>query len=113
MTANSEFARHTSQEYQNLLASRDIQTSMSRPGDCYDNAAVESLFGTLKSELVDHRDYQSRTEAKSEIFEYIEVFYNRQRRHSSLGYLSQSNMSPPLLLNPVSTISEEHHEQHI
>ena len=73
---------------QNLLASHDIQASMSRPGDCYDNAAVESLFGTLKSELVDHRDYQSRTEAKSEIFEYIEVFYNRQRRHSSLGYLS-------------------------
>jgi putative transposase len=84
---------------------------MSRPGDCYDNAAVESLFGTLKSELVDHRDYQSRTEAKSEIFEYIEVFYNRQRRHLSLGYLSPIEYDSIAAPNPLSTILGEYHEQ--
>ena len=61
---------------------------MSRAGDCWDNAAIESLFGTIKSEMVHHRDYQTRAQARADIFDYIEVFYNRQRRHSSLGYLS-------------------------
>ena len=61
---------------------------MSRKGNCWDNAPVESFFATLKRELIHHRRYQSRDEARCDIFEYIEVFYNRERRHSSLGYLS-------------------------
>ena len=61
---------------------------MSRKGECYDNAVAESFFGTLKTELVDDEDYRTREQAKQSLFEYIEVFYNRQRRHSYLGYLS-------------------------
>lgn len=72
--------------YRKLLAEHGIRQSMSRKGDCWDNAPMESFFHTLKTELVMHRDYQSREEAKSDLFEYIEVFYNRQRRHSSIRY---------------------------
>ena len=61
---------------------------MSRPGNCYDNAVVESFFGTLKSELVHREHYRTRAEARSSIFQWIECWYNRRRRHSSLGYLS-------------------------
>ena len=61
---------------------------MSRKGDCYDNAVMESFFSTLKRELVVFENFLTREEAKAKIFEYIEVFYNRQRRHSTLGYLS-------------------------
>jgi transposase InsO family protein len=56
-------------------------------GNCWDNAVAESFFGSLKKELVHHENYANREEAKRSIFEYLEVFYNRQRRHSSLGYL--------------------------
>jgi transposase InsO family protein len=59
---------------------------MSRKGNCYDNAVAESFFSSLKNELIHHRDYHSREDARSEIFEYIELFYNRQRIHQSLGY---------------------------
>ncbi len=62
--------------------------SMSRTGDCYDNAITEMFFGTLKTELIYFEKYRSRNEAKGSIFEYIEVFYNRQRRHSALGYIT-------------------------
>lgn len=61
---------------------------MSRKGECLDNAVAESFFGTLKTELVYDEDYRSRDEAKKSLFEYIEVFYNRRRRHSYLGYIS-------------------------
>jgi putative transposase len=61
---------------------------MSRRGDCWDNATMESFFATLKKELVHHEDYQTGAEARASVFEYIEVFYNRVRRHSALGYLS-------------------------
>lgn len=61
---------------------------MSRRGDCYDNAAMESFWGTLKTELVNRERYASPEAARASIFEYIEVFYNRIRRHSSLGYVS-------------------------
>ncbi len=61
---------------------------MSRRGDCYDNAPVESFFGTLKTELVYQQRFATRQAARQAVFEYIEVFYNRQRRHSALGYLS-------------------------
>jgi transposase InsO family protein len=74
--------------YRRLLLRHGIAPSMSRRGNCYDNACVESFFGTLKSELVHRTHYPTRRQAEASVFEWIEVFYNRQRRHSSLGYLS-------------------------
>ena len=74
--------------YQRLLTTHGITASMSRKANCWDNACVESFFGTLKRELVYQRQYATRSEATQDIFEYIEVFYNRQRRHSTLGYQS-------------------------
>jgi transposase InsO family protein len=73
-------------DYQALLADHQILVSMSRRGNCYDNAVIESFFGTLKTELVHHEHYVTREAARQSLFEYIEVFYNRQRRHSTLGY---------------------------
>jgi transposase InsO family protein len=81
-------AQYTSGDYRRLLADHNIQASMSRKGDCYDNAVMESFWGTLKTELTHHEHYRTREEAKRSIFEYIEVFYNRIRKHSSLGYKS-------------------------
>lgn len=81
-------SQYASGEYQARLSEVGAQCSMSRRGDCYDNAAVESFFGTLKTELIHGRRYATRSEARSDIFEYIEMFYNRERRHSALGYLS-------------------------
>jgi len=75
-------------EYQRLLRAHGIRSSMCRKGDCWDNAPMESFFATLKTELVRHRSYRTRGEARREIFEYIEGFYNRRRMHSSLGYVS-------------------------
>ena len=80
--------QYTSELYRALLKSHKCQVSMSRVGNCYDNAPMESFFGTLKSELVYHRQYRTRAEAKQDIFAYIEGFYNRRRRHSALGYQS-------------------------
>lgn len=79
---------YASREYQRLLTHHGMQASMSRKGECYDNAVAESFFGTLKTEWVDDEDYRTREQAKQSLFEYIEVFYNRQRRHSYLGYVS-------------------------
>ena len=73
-------------DYRQLLGEYGIRQSMSRKGDCWDNAPMESFFHTLKTELTMHRDYKTREEARSDLFEYIEVFYNRQRRHSSIEY---------------------------
>jgi putative transposase len=64
---------------------------MSKKGDCYDNALMESFFGTLKEECVERQTFSTRAEAKNVIFEYLEVFYNRQRKHSALGYVSPSD----------------------
>lgn len=75
-------------EYRKLLEQFGMQASMSRRGNCYDNAPIESFWGTLKNELVHHRRYSTRSEAMQEITEYIEIFYNRQRRQKRLGYLS-------------------------
>ena len=75
-------------DYQQALRSHGMICSMSRKGDCWDNAPMESFCHTLKTELVHHRDYQTRNQAKADIFEYIEVFYNRSRRHSALGYMT-------------------------
>jgi transposase InsO family protein len=64
---------------------------MSKKGDCYDNALMESFFGTLKEECVERQTFSTRDEAKKVIFEYLDVFYNRQRKHSSLGYVSPAD----------------------
>ena len=80
--------QYASGQFRKLLENQGIQTSMSGKGNCYDNAITESFFHTLKTELVYLENYQTREEAKSSIFEYIEVFYNRQRRHSALDYKS-------------------------
>lgn len=74
--------------YQHRLVSCGIRGSMSRPGNCWDNAVVESFFATLKTELIHGRPYHTRQDARTEIFAYLEGFYNRARRHSTLGYLS-------------------------
>jgi putative transposase len=74
--------------YQSLLEKQGIKCSMSRTGNCYDNAAMESFFGILKRELVHQESYDTHEQARASIFEYVEVFYNRQRKHSTLGYLS-------------------------
>jgi putative transposase len=66
----------------------EITVSMSGKGNCYDNAVTESFFGSVKDECVHRTIYHSHDEARQSLFEYLEVFYNRQRRHSSLGYLS-------------------------
>lgn len=79
---------YASSTYQQQLTDYQLICSMSRKGECLDNAVAESFFGTLKTELVDHEDYKTKAEARQSIFEYIEVFYNRQRRHSYLGYLN-------------------------
>ena len=79
---------YASGDYQQQLKTSDLICSMSRKGECLDNAVAESFFGTLKTELVDHEDYRTRQSAKQSLFEYIEVFYNRLRRHSYLGYIS-------------------------
>jgi putative transposase len=81
-------SQSTSDEYQALLARHRMLSSLSGVGCCYDNAPMESLWGTLKTELIYRQHYRTRAEAKTAIFAYIEGFYNRQRRHSSLGYLS-------------------------
>jgi len=75
-------------EYQALLRGNGMIGSMSRKGNCYDNAAMESFFHSLKVEQVHHDDYRTKNEARSVIFDYIEIFYNRQRKHSTIGYLS-------------------------
>ncbi len=81
-------SQYTAQDYQAALKARGIQASMNSVGSWYDNAPTESFFGTVKSELVNHCQYQTRDEARSQVFYYIEAFYNRRRLHSSLGYLS-------------------------
>jgi transposase InsO family protein len=80
--------QYASDDYQDLLSRNQIGVSMSGKGDCWDNAVMESFWATLKTELVHHEHYATREDARRSIFEYIEVFYNRKRLHSSLGYVS-------------------------
>ncbi len=81
-------SQYCAQAYQNQVRQCGMTASMSRKGNCYDNAPMESFWGTLKNELVHHRRYETRAQARREISEYIELFYNRQRRHSRLGNCS-------------------------
>ena len=84
-------SQYASNAYQQMLWHNGIVCSMSRKGDCWDNAVMESFFHTLKTELIFHRHYQTRSQARRDIFEYIEVFYNRVRLHSAIGYASPEN----------------------
>jgi transposase InsO family protein len=79
---------YTSESYQGLLEQEGMQVSMSRTADCYDNAAMESFFHSFKGECIDCQSFQTRSQARSITFDYIECFYNRTRRHSTLHYLS-------------------------
>jgi putative transposase len=88
MAHSDRGSQYASGSYQRLLASRGITCSMSRKGNCWDNAPMESFFATLKKELVHQERYATREEARQSLFEYIEVFYNRVRRHSAIGYQS-------------------------
>lgn len=83
-------------QYRGILAAWGITASMSRVGDCYDNAPVESFWGKLKAEMVHHERFATREEARAAVFDYIEVFYNRQRLHSSLGYVSPQRFEDSL-----------------
>ncbi len=81
-------SQYCSHEYRSLLGQFGLEASMSGTGNCFDNAPMESFWGTLKQELIHHRHYTTRQEAIRDITEYIEIFYNRQRRQARLGYLS-------------------------
>ncbi len=85
-------SQYASEAYRSCLAEHDIEVSMSRRGNCYDNAVVESFFGTLKQELVHHERWADLAQARAAIHDYIEVFYNRQRLHSSLDYRTPSEV---------------------
>jgi len=80
--------QYASYEYQEILKKHGFISSMSRKGNCYDNACMESFFGTLKTELIYLTRFKTRAEARLAVFDYIEVFYNRIRLHSRLGYKS-------------------------
>ena len=83
-----ESAQYTSEQFQLLLKSNGVTCSMSRSGNCWDNAAMESFFSSLKTERVARKTYRTRDQARADVFDYIERFYNPTRRHSTLGYLS-------------------------
>lgn len=88
VTHSDRGSQYASEHYQRRLREERIECSMSGVGQCWDNAAMESFFASLKKELVHDEDYATREEAKASIFEYIEAFYNRVRRHSALGYVA-------------------------
>ena len=83
-----ESAQYCSSDFQGLLKGYGMRSSMSRKGDCWDNAPMESFFHTLTTERVHHRVYATRDQARRDLFGYIEGFYNPRRLHSSLGYIS-------------------------
>jgi putative transposase len=103
-------SQYAATEYQKLLAATEMIGSMSRKGDCWDNAPMESFFATLKTELVYRMKFRTREEAKRKIFEFIEIFYNGQRRHSSLGDRSPLDFERTAtpLLNPSAISGEDH-----
>jgi putative transposase len=81
-------SQYTSEQFQRLMADHGVTCSMSRAGNCWDNAAMESFFSSLKTERVSRKTYRTRNEARADVFDYIERFYNPKRRHSTIGYLS-------------------------
>lgn len=96
-------SQYGSHSYRRLLRQFNLQASMSRKGNCYDNAPIESFWGTLKQERVHHRCYETRAQAIEAITEYIDIFYNRQRRHSKLGNLSPAAFAQPMQVKQAGT----------
>ncbi|EAR09117.1 transposase and inactivated derivative [Reinekea sp. MED297] len=90
--------QYRSREYQDFARAHGLQLSMSRKGNCWDNAPMESFYSRLKVELIHGTEYRSKNELRSSIFEYIEIFYNRQRRHSGLNYVSPEEFEQNLLV---------------
>jgi len=88
MHHSDQGSQYTSEDFQRLLTDQGIVCSMSRKGDCWDNAAMESFFSTMKTERTDRRAYVTRDQARADVFDYIERFYNPRRRHSTLGQVS-------------------------
>ena len=83
-----ESAQYTSEQFQRLMADNGVVCSMSRSGNVWDNAAMESFFSSLKTERTARKMYRTRDEAKADVFDYIERFYNPKRQHSTIGYMS-------------------------
>ncbi len=83
--------QYCSHDFQNQLTKYGMKCSMSRKGNCYDNACAETFFSTIKLEMIYHHQFETREQAKRAIFDYIEIFYNRKRRHQALNYLSPAN----------------------
>jgi putative transposase len=81
-------SQYTSEQFQRLMADHGVVCSMSRAGNCWDNAAMESFFSSLKTERTARKTYRTRDEAKADVFDYVERFYNAKRRHSTIGYMS-------------------------
>lgn len=92
-------SQYCSQAYRQHLAKHDLVCSMSRKGNCYDNAPIESFWGSLKTELIHQKNYEYRLQAKVEIVEYIEIFYNRMRRHTKLGNITPAEAFSNYMLN--------------
>lgn len=90
-------SQYTSEDFQRLLHDHGIVCSMSRRGDCWDNAAMESFFSSLKTERTSRKHYATRDEARADVFDYVERFYNPRRRHSTLGYLSPMQFEQRLM----------------
>jgi putative transposase len=88
MHHSDQGSQYTSEAFQRLMADHDITCSMSRSGNCWDNAAMESFFSSLKTERIRGQVYRTRDQARADVFDYIERFYNPIRRHSTLGYRS-------------------------
>ena len=88
MHQSHQGSQYTSEQFQRLMVDHGVACSMSRSGNVWDNAAMESFFSSLKTERIDRKVYRSRDEARADVFDYIERFYNPIRRHSTIGYLS-------------------------
>jgi putative transposase len=91
-------SQYASEPFQKLMADNGITCSMSRSGNVWDNAAMESFFSSLKTERIRGRVYQTRDEARADLFDYIERFYNAVRRHSTIGYLSPAEFEKKVVL---------------
>lgn len=89
-------SQYAAREYRDVLTAHGMLASMSRKGDCYDNAVAESFFSTLEFELIMQNDWETKTDARQAIFRYIAVWYNRKRRHSTLGYVSPAEYEAQL-----------------
>ena len=91
-------SQYTSDQFQRLLGELGVTCSMSRSGNCWDNSAMESFFKSLKTERTDRKVYRTRSDAKADVFDYMERFYNRNRRHSTLGYVSPIQFEQQMVL---------------